>query len=62
LVGKELDLPKAELIEGEFFIVLPPDEIHGYSTLVTVGVFSGDKLLDKVRASFVGPMTRGQRK
>jgi cytochrome c oxidase accessory protein FixG len=61
VVGKELMLPKAELIEGEFFIALPPSEIQGYSTLVTVGVYSGDHLLDEVRASFVGPMTNRRR-
>jgi hypothetical protein len=26
---------------------------------VTVGVFSGDRLLEKVRTSFIGPMTKG---
>ena len=58
LVGREQELSKASLIEGELFIVLDKTEVHGYSTELTVGIFSGDKLLDQVRTTFVGPITK----
>lgn len=59
LVGKELELGNAASVEGELFIVLDPGQMSGYTTEVTVGVFSGDRLLEKVRTSFIGPMTKG---
>ena len=58
LVGKELDLEKAQLMEGEMFIILDPGQMSGYNTEVTVGVFTGEKLLEKVRTSFIGPMAK----
>ena len=58
LVGKELDLQKAQLMEGEMFIILDPGQMSGYNTEVTVGVFTGEKLLEKVRTSFIGPMAK----
>jgi cytochrome c oxidase accessory protein FixG len=59
LVGKELELGNAASVEGELFIVLDPGQMSGYTTEVTVGVFTGDRLLEKVRTSFIGPMAKG---
>lgn len=56
IVGREPLLHEAELIEGELFIVLPPEEIKSYSTLLTIGVFAGDKQVDELQTSFVGPI------
>jgi cytochrome c oxidase accessory protein FixG len=58
VVGRELDLMNAQMIEGEMFIVLDPGQMKGYTTELSVGIFSGDKLIDKVRTSFIGPMTK----
>ncbi|MBL8000705.1 MAG: cytochrome c oxidase accessory protein CcoG [Flavobacteriales bacterium] len=58
VVGREQELRSAQIVEGEMFIVLDPGQMAGYNTEVTVGVYSGDKLLEKVRTSFIGPMTR----
>ncbi len=58
LVGAARELGKAELIEGELFIILDKADVHGYTTELNVGIFSGDKLIDQVRTSFVGPITK----
>ncbi len=60
VVGKELMLRNAQLMEGEMFIILDPHELAGYNMEVTVGVFTGDRLLEKVRTSFIGPMTKAK--
>lgn len=59
LVGKELQLRSAQLVEGEMFVVLDPGQMAGYNMELTIGIFAGDKLLEKVRTSFIGPMTKG---
>lgn len=55
LVGKPIELQPGELAQGELFIILPKDQLDGMKTKVLVGVYSGDKLVDKVKTSFVGP-------
>lgn len=56
LVGKALELAPGELAQTEMFIILPKDQLDGMKTKVVVGVYSGDKLLEKVKTSFMGPM------
>lgn len=57
LVGKALTVNAGELAQGELFIILPKDQLDGMKTKVVVGVYSGDRLLEKVKTSFVGPIT-----
>jgi cytochrome c oxidase accessory protein FixG len=56
VVGRNIDLAPGELAQGEVFIILPKDQLDGIKTTVQVGVYSGDKLVDKVKTSFVGPV------
>lgn len=56
LIGKPIVLKPGELASGEVFIILPKDQIDGMKTRVTVGVFSGDRLIEEVTTSFVGPI------
>lgn len=51
---------RASMHQGELFIILESHELEGYNTLLTVGVYSGDKLLEKVKTSFIGPMKRSK--
>lgn len=55
MVGKPIDLKPGELAQGELFIILRKEQLDGMRTNVVVGVYSGDKLVDKVKTSFVGP-------
>ena len=50
-----MDLKAGELSKGELFIVMANDQLQGMKTKVVIGVYSGDKLLEKVSTSFVGP-------
>jgi cytochrome c oxidase accessory protein FixG len=56
LVGKPIDLEPGQLAQGELFIVLPKEELDGMKTTVVMGVYSGDRLVDKVKTSFLGPI------
>ncbi|MCB0814512.1 MAG: cytochrome c oxidase accessory protein CcoG, partial [Flavobacteriales bacterium] len=56
LIGRDVELERAKLAEGELFIVLDRDQLQGMKTKVKVGVYSGDKLIEEVSTSFVGPM------
>lgn len=56
LIGKPL-VPKAgELVQTEFFVILPRDQVDGMKTKVVIGVYTGDRLVEKVKTSFVGPI------
>jgi len=56
LIGRAMDLKGGELAKGEVFIILPKSSLDGTKTTVTIGVYSGDQLLEKVKTSFVGPI------
>jgi cytochrome c oxidase accessory protein FixG len=56
LVGKDVVLKAGELSQGELFIVLDKAQLDGMKTKVVVGIYSGDRLLEKVKTSFVGPI------
>ncbi len=58
LVGKDLNVKAGELAQGELFIILPKEELEGMKTKVVVGIYSGERLLEKVKTSFVGPLNR----
>ena len=51
LVGRDVELERAKLAEGELFIVLDRDQLQGMKTKVKVGVYSGDKLIEEVSTS-----------
>ena len=38
------------------FIILPKDQLQGMKTKLVIGVYTGEKLLEKVSTSFVGPI------
>ena len=56
IVGKPLDLEPGALGQSELFVVLPKGGLDGMKTKLVLGVYSGDRLLEKVSTSFVGPM------
>lgn len=56
LVGKELVPQAGELVQGELFIILDKDQLAGMKTPVVLGIYSGNRLLEKVKTSFLGPL------
>lgn len=57
IVGKEIVLAKESKTESEFFIILPKEEITGRKTILFVDIYSGNKKLQRVKTTFLGPVT-----
>jgi cytochrome c oxidase accessory protein FixG len=57
MVGKNLTLLKESKTEGEFFILLPKEELKSRKTSLLVDVYSGNKKLQTVKTTFLGPIT-----
>ncbi|MFZ1692186.1 MAG: cytochrome c oxidase accessory protein CcoG [Flavobacteriales bacterium] len=56
VVGKPIVLQPGELASSEAFLILPREAVTTTKNRVVVGVFSGDKLLEKVKTNFLGPI------
>jgi len=57
MIGKEVIIGKESKAETEFFILIPKDEIIDRKTVLNVGVYSGDKKIETVKTTFLGPIT-----
>ena len=55
LVRDNLVLPEQGLAEGVFFAEIPQNALHGVSTEIKIGVYSGDKLVATEKTKFLGP-------
>jgi cytochrome c oxidase accessory protein FixG len=56
MVGKELDVRPKSVAEGAMFIVLNGSEIKNVKTKIRIGVYEGDRLIENVNTTFVGPV------
>ena len=56
LVGHAVHLEKAALGQGSMFIVLDRSAITGVRTELTIGIYSGEELIEKVNTTFMGPI------
>lgn len=56
LAGKDILLEKASQAEGQMFIILDKEEVKGMKRKVRIGVYSGDRPLEEIKALFTGPM------
>lgn len=43
---------------GSFFVILPKQSIRERKTEIKLGLYEGDKLIDVVKANFLGPVSR----
>ncbi len=55
MVGSAVDVRPAEISEGSFFVILKKEDIKFSNTKLKIGVYSGDRLIDQIETSFVGP-------
>lgn len=55
-IGQDLVVPSREMAKGAFFIEIPADQLAGDKNKITVEIWSEDRLLDKVRTNFLGPI------
>jgi cytochrome c oxidase accessory protein FixG len=57
MIGKEMVIRGETKAESEFFIFLPRASIKERKTVLLVDVYSGDKKIETVKTSFLGPVT-----
>lgn len=57
LVGKKIKVPKASRAETAFFIILPREKIKKRKTKLYIGIYNGNKRLQTVSTTFLGPLT-----
>jgi polyferredoxin len=56
LVGNNIHVQKEGQGAGSFFITLPKSRITQRKTVLQVGLYQGDKKIDVVKTSFLGPL------
>ncbi|MEZ4886140.1 MAG: 4Fe-4S dicluster domain-containing protein [Chitinophagales bacterium] len=58
LIGQKQSLvvPEQGIEKGAFFIELPKSEVKGHKNKVVIEVYSGERLIDRVKTNFVGPI------
>lgn len=56
MVGKEVVINKESKAESEFFIFLPKNEITERKTKIKVDVYAGNKKIQSIKTSFLGPI------
>jgi polyferredoxin len=55
--GDKIEVPAEGMIKGVFFIRIPASDIKSAKTVIEVGVYNGDELLETVKVKFIGPVT-----
>ena len=55
IVGHSIDLDEQGIGEGRMFVIIDPDDLESMSQKIKIGVYSGDKMVNKVSTKFLGP-------
>jgi len=58
LVGNDIIIQPQGNVDAKFLILLPKNELTKMSTPVNVGIYSGNKLIEKVTTSFLAPIKK----
>lgn len=61
LVGKDITLKSQQIVETKFLVLLDKDDIKKMNTPIEIGVYDGDKLIKKIKTSFLGPVEKNER-
>jgi cytochrome c oxidase accessory protein FixG len=61
LIGNDIYADSQEKIDGKFMIILPESSLTAVNTNLEIGFYSEDKMLQKVNASFMGPVKKGNK-
>lgn len=56
LIGNDIVLKPQQIIEAKFLVLLDKTNLHKMNTPIEIGVYDGDKLIKKVKTSFLGPV------
>jgi hypothetical protein len=56
--GNAIVVPAEGFLKGICFIKIPTTEIKSAKTVVVVGIYRADKLIEKVSIKFIGPVSK----
>jgi cytochrome c oxidase accessory protein FixG len=56
--GKPVVVPAEDMIKQVWFIRMPADQITHAKTIVMLGIYEEDKLLETVKVKFIGPVSK----
>jgi len=62
LVGKDIFLKSQEIVETKFLVLLDKENLKKMNTPIEIGVYDGNKLIKKVKTSFLGPVEINEQK
>jgi len=60
LVGKDIVLKSQQIVETKFLVLLDKTTLNKMNTPIEIGVYDGDKLIKKVKTSFLGPVEKDE--
>ncbi|MEJ5262558.1 MAG: cytochrome c oxidase accessory protein CcoG [Ignavibacterium sp.] len=60
IIGSDLKLNPQQIVEAKFMILLPKETITKMNTPVEIGIYDGDKLIKKIKTTFLGPVEKVQ--
>lgn len=55
MIGNLTEVKAQTMGESVFFIMFDKNEIHQAETIIEIGIYSGDQLIDKIKSTFIGP-------
>ncbi|MEP0862097.1 MAG: cytochrome c oxidase accessory protein CcoG [Ignavibacterium sp.] len=58
IIGTDLKLEPQQIVEAKFMILLPKESITKMNTPIEIGVYDGNKLIRKIKTSFLGPVEK----
>lgn len=62
LVGKDIVLKSQQIVETKFLVLLDKASLKRMNTPIEIGVYDGNKLIKKVKTSFLGPVEINEQK
>ncbi len=55
MIGNLTEVKAQTMGESVFFIMFDKNEIQQAETIIEIGIYSGDQLIDKIKSTFIGP-------
>lgn len=62
LIGNDIVLKPQQIVETKFLVLLDKSSLNKMNTPVEIGVYDGEKLIKKVKTSFLGPVEVNEQK
>lgn len=58
VAGKPISIPAEGFVKGVYFIRIPEKEVTNARTVVRIGVYENDRLIETVKVKFIGPVSK----